>query len=294
MRIISSSTHFLLLVLALMSAFGAAVTVAYNIDSWKNKTVTVVVEPKKIETSTVVIAAEQLRFGTELTKANLREMVWPTEALPHGAITKVADLLKRKGKTVALSYMEIGEPVLNWKITGPGQRASLSAMLKEETKAVSIRVNAVLGVGGFVLPGDHVDVLLTREEEVSIDNKVINRSYTDVLLQNIRVLAVDQIADDKKDKPELAKTVTVEVGITEAQKLVLASSVGVLSLTLRRAGALFTDNTRRITLADLAFGDSSRTTKVETNPVKKAPQSRAAKVSITRALDKIDYTVYRE
>ena len=289
MRTIASSTHFLILVLALMSGIAAAVMVGYSMKSWRANTVAVVVQPKiKVAPKNyIVVAAEPLRYGTELTKDNLKRIEWPLAAVPRGAIADISELLSRKGKPVALSFMEIGEPVLIRKITGPGQRASLSAMLQEQTKAVSIRVNAVLGVGGFVLPGDHVDILLTREEAVDVGAKTISHTYTDVLLQNIRILAIDQIADDKNDKPSLAKTVTVEVRINDAQKLVLASTVGVLSLTLRRAGAMLTENTKRTTMADLSFGHTVGSTKPDAG-------SRAALISVTRAVEKSEYRVHRE
>ena len=84
-------------------------------------------------------------------------------------------------------------------------------------KAVSIRVNDVLGVAGFVLPGDRVDIMLTRSD------KAVG-TYTDVLLQGVKVLAIDQTADDRADKPSVARTVTFEVSTQEAQKLTLAAN----------------------------------------------------------------------
>ena len=102
-------------------------------------------------------------------------------------------------------------------------------MVRDGMKAVTIRVNDVEGVGGFVLPGDHVDVVLTRQVDKST-------ATTDVVLQNARVLAIDQIADERADKPAVAKAVTLEVDTIGAQKLSLAASVGSLSLMLRKAG----------------------------------------------------------
>lgn len=118
-----------------------------------------------------------------------------------------------------LAAIEANEPVLALKITGPGQRATLSALVKPGMKAVTIRVNDVEGVGGFVLPGDHVDVVLTRQ----IDK---GSATTQVVLQNTRVLAVDQTADERVVKATVAKSVTLEVDTVDAQKLWLASSVG--------------------------------------------------------------------
>ena len=142
------------------------------------------------------------------------------------------------GKRVALTAIEPNEPVLSSKITGPGQRATLSAMLRDGMKAVTVRVNDVDGVGGFVLPGDHVDVVLTRQ----IDKA---NATTEVVLQNVRVLAIDQIADERADKPSVAKAVTLEVDVVGAQKISLAASVGSLSLMLRKAGEANNQYTRQ-------------------------------------------------
>jgi len=119
--------------------------------------------------------------------------------------------------------------MVGWKITGPGQRATLSAMLGEGMKAVTIRVNDVEGVAGFVLPGDRVDIVLTRSGEK-------NNAVNDVVIQDVRVLAVDQLADQRADKPSVVKAVTIEVDPTEGQKVALAATVGTLSLLLRKAG----------------------------------------------------------
>lgn len=294
MRSMNSSVQFLLLLLAVMAAIGAATITSRNLHLWTKSSPTIIVQEEKKEMVTVVVAKKALRYGTLLTRNNVREIEWPKDARPTGAIRSIEELLNRKGKAVALSYMEVGEPVLKWKVTGPGQRASLSAMLHEGSKAVSIRVNAVRGVGGFVLPGDRVDILLTRQEEKIIGKRSISRSFTDVLLQNIRVLAVDQVSDDKKDKPTPAKTVTVEVNIRDAQKLVLASSVGTLSLTLRRAGGMMTDNTHRITLADLTMGGRPQQEKPAGKTTAKPQRPPASIISVTRAMERSEYSVHRE
>jgi len=134
--------------------------------------------------------------------------------------------------------------VLASKITGPGQRATLSAMLSDGMKAVTIRVNDVEGVAGFVLPGERVDVVLTRTGEK-------NNAVNDVVLQNVRVLAVDQLADQRADKPAVVKAVTLEVDPTDGQKIALAATVGTLSLLLRKAGDVVSADTRRVTTRDL-------------------------------------------
>jgi pilus assembly protein CpaB len=199
---------------------------------------------------TIVVAARPLRFGDELAASSLREIAWPDDALPAGAFARIGDVLT--GKRIVLSAIDPNEAILKNKITGPGQRATLSAMLGEGMKAVTVRVNDVEGVAGFVLPGDRVDLLLTRNEK--------NSTLTDVVAQDLRVLAVDQLADERSDKPSLAKTVTFEVGIVDGQKIALASTVGTLSLLLRRAGETVDDTARRVTLGDIgkAIGADAR------------------------------------
>ena len=191
---------------------------------------------------TIVVASKPLRFGDELSSRSLREVPWPDDALPAGAFVRVAELTA--SKRVVLMPIDANEAILAAKITGPGQRATLSAMLRDGMKAVTIRVNDVEGVAGFVLPGERVDVVLTRSGEK-------NNAVNDVVLQNVRVLAVDQLADQRADKPAVVKAVTLEVDPTDGQKIALAATVGTLSLLLRKAGDVVSADTRRVTTRDL-------------------------------------------
>jgi pilus assembly protein CpaB len=200
-------------------------------------------QKKPMLTNTVVVAAQRLPFGTVLEAAMLREIAWPTNAMPEGAAAKIPELLT--GKRIVLSPIEANEPVLAVKITGPGQRATLSSIVGDGMKAVTVRVNDVEGVGGFVLPGDRVDVVLTRQVDKG-------NATTEVVLQNARVLAVDQSADERSSKATVAKAVTLEVDTVGAQKVWLAASVGSLSLLLRKAGETGAERTRRVTLDDLS------------------------------------------
>lgn len=223
---------------------------------------------KPVVAKTIVVAGQSLRFGTELNAGMLREVPWPAASVPSGAFAKINDVVGH-GRRVVLTAIEPNEPVLALKITGPGQRATLSSLVKPGMKAVTIRVNDVEGVGGFVLPGDRVDVVLTRQ----IDK---GNASTEIVLQNTRVLAVDQTADDRAAKATVAKSVTLEVDTVEAQKLWLASSVGSLSLLLRKAGETAQVKTRKITLSDLSSGSSTGATTT---------------VVVTRASAKQSYTV---
>src|SRR3954451_8901868 len=238
-----------------------------------------VVQPKAkpVATRTIVIAAGPMRFGAHVSADNLKEVTWPDEALPAGTFGSIAELMSG-GKRIVLASIEKTEPILRSKITGPGQKATLSAVIQDGMRAVTVRVNDVEGVGGFVLPGDHVDVLLTRQQERA-------NGTNDVVIQNARVLAVDQLADDAADRPTVVKAVTLEVDTVGAQKIALAASLGNLSLMLRRAGEQVMDATRRVTASDLA----------QTEIVQSAPAvNRFAKVAVTRGATRKKYNVAAE
>jgi pilus assembly protein CpaB len=228
-------------------------------------------QKKPLATQTIVVAAKPLRFGAELGAMALREIPWTQDAVPAGAFSKISDLTSTR--RVVLTAIEANEPILASKITGSGQRATLSAMLADGMKAVTIRVNDVEGVAGFVLPGDHVDVVLTRQQDKTV-------AAADIVLQNVRVLAVDQIADERAEKPSVAKAVTLEVEVTAAQKLALAATVGTLSLALRKAGEATALNTRRITLSDL--------------PKSSTTDDRYSTIAVVRGAQRSEYSVPNE
>jgi pilus assembly protein CpaB len=233
-------------------------------------------QQKPVAEDTIVVAARALRFGAELSPSVLREIAWPAAAAPSGSYKKMEQVLTG-GRRVVLTAIEPNEPVLASKITGPGQRATLSSMLDPGMKAVTVRVNDVEGVAGFVLPGDRVDVVVTRQSDK-------NAAFSDVVLQNTRVLAIDQLADERTDKPSVVKAVTLEVDMMNAQKLSLAAQVGTLSLALRKAGDAEAMNTRIVTLSDL-----------HTQDTKSEPDNgKFSTVGITRAGLKTVYSVPRE
>lgn len=180
----------------------------------------------------VVVAARPIELGQALTPNMLRLQAWPAEALPQGAFTEISALTSGQPR-VALRAIEPNEPILTSRISGEGGRATLSATIAAGHRAVAIRVNDVIGVAGFVLPGDYVDVLLTRDETNGYRSNQAMR--TDLLISNVRVLAVDQTANESRNDPQVARAVTVEVTPEDAQKVALASEIGTLSLALRRA-----------------------------------------------------------
>jgi pilus assembly protein CpaB len=180
----------------------------------------------------VVVAARSIELGQAITPDALRLQAWPANALPQGAFTQLSDLTGGQAR-VALRAIEVNEPILASRVSGPGGRATLSATIAEGHRAVAIRVNDVVGVAGFVLPGDFVDVLLTRAEDASSSRNQSMR--TDLLIASVRVLAIDQTANDNRDNAQVARAVTIEVTPEDGQKIALASQIGTMTLALRRA-----------------------------------------------------------
>ncbi len=282
----------LMIIFSIFLAVGAGLLAQNWLEQQRAKSQTTVVLEKNIQTGKVVIATQPLSFGTELTKSNLRVIDWPAGSIPAGAFSSISELLKANQRRVVLTSIAMNEPILKWKITGPGQRASLSAVIGAGMKAVTIRVNDVNGIAGFVLPGDRVDVLLTRiEKDPNDKNRTLK--FNDIILQYVRVLGVDQLADDRTDKPTVVKAVTLEVRTEEAQRLTLAANVGNLSLALRPAGSTAISATERVTAEDLGqmVKISSTESISDANQKTKTIFNRNTNIFITRGIQRSEYNV---
>jgi pilus assembly protein CpaB len=179
----------------------------------------------------IAVARVPLEYGAALTAENVRMVSWPSTSIPAGAFQSPKGLYGGEARIV-LRPIEVGEPILPGKITGFGGRASLSELLDTDMRAVSVRINDVAGVAGFVLPGDRVDILLTRTPKLDGEVGEID-PVTDILLQNVAVLAIDQSPNEKNTQPTVGRTATLSVDQQSAQKLVLAGQVGTLSMALR-------------------------------------------------------------
>jgi pilus assembly protein CpaB len=233
---------------------------------------------------TIVVAAQPLGFGVAVTTENVTEIPWASSALPEGAFATKQELLK-DGRRVVISQLDRNEPVLRTKVTAPGQRGSLSSLLDEDKRAVTVRVDDVKGVAGFILPGDHVDVVLIRTQSGGQGNQ----SYSDILLEHVKVLAVDQLVTERQETPTVPKAVTLEVTPEQAQKVLLATNVGHLSLILSRPEATGSaDASRRIRERDLGRPDELPAAPTVAEAAAPAPQtSSPATVTIIRG-DKHD------
>jgi len=243
---------------------------------------------------TIVVAERPLSFGTALTGDNVHEIAWAGARLPEGAYATTHDILKDGGRVV-LASLDTGEPVLRSKITEPGQRGSLSSLVKDGMRAVTVRVDDVRGVAGFILPGDFVDIILIGD-----DSSIRHEGYSETLLQHVKVLAIDQLASERQEHPTVAKAVTVEVTPQEAQKLLLASNVGKLSLVLRQPGDLNPSPDRRVTEKDLGNMPPAEPVHVAATPAQpapppavKPPPTDTVTVAIVRGTKREEYKVKR-
>lgn len=178
----------------------------------------------------IAVASQPLDFGTRLTEQNVRLQNWPANAVPEGAFTTVPDVLKNQ--RVALRPMVSNEPVLAHKVSGTDGRATLAALLPDGMRAISIPIAATTGVSGFVLPGTLVDILLTRK--IPGDGALSEDMRSDIILENVQVLGINQSVNDKSGDPMPGNTATIAVTATDAQRLAIAEKIGTLSLALRK------------------------------------------------------------
>ena len=205
----------------------------------------------------IVVAAGPISYGSKVLRQKLRLAEWPVNSVPQGAFTSLDEVVGAKSigadSRVILRSLARDEPVLKSRISGFGARASLSTLIAPGQRAATIRVNDINGVAGFVLPGDRVDVLLTRDVGGGSARRDL---VTDILLQNMKVLGIDQDANAEREQPIVVRAVTLEVTQPEAQKLTLAQKLGTLSLALRHANAADAINPRTITARDLPLAAS--------------------------------------
>ncbi|MDC7697882.1 Flp pilus assembly protein CpaB [Vogesella indigofera] len=178
----------------------------------------------------VVIAAVDVDLGSKLTPEMLRLVDWPSGSIPEGAIIDPQTLDGRVLKTSVLR----GEAILESKLAPLGTKGGLSAVVMEGKRAMTVRVNDVIGVAGFALPGNYVDILVNTTEDAKANVKEkVDMSISKIVLEHILVLAVAQEASRDDTKPKVVNAVTLEVTPEQAEKLDLARSVGTLSLVLR-------------------------------------------------------------
>ncbi len=206
----------------------------------------------------IVVAAVDIELGGKITPQMLTTVDWPSGSVPAGAFSEIKDLQDR---VIKVGIMR-GEAIVERKLAPPGSQGGLSAVIAEGKRAMTVRVNDVVGVAGFALPGNYVDVMVNAQQDKARGEE--GRQISKTVLEHVLVLAVAQEAGRDDTKPRVVSAVTLELSLDDAEKLDLARSVGTLSLVLRNQVDKQTVATQGITKSEL-FGEG-----------KPAPQVKAA------------------
>jgi pilus assembly protein CpaB len=177
-------------------------------------------------TAKVVVATSDISLGQRVTPDVLKLVDWPSGSVPPGSFS---DIQKVDGRVLKESAVH-GEPVLESKLSPVGTMGGLSAVINEGKRAITVRVNDVIGVAGFALPGNYVDIIVNTEKD---PNTQRDQHISKIVLEKILVLAVAQEVGRDETKPKVVDAVTLEVSPDQAEKIDLARSIGTLSLVLR-------------------------------------------------------------
>ena len=210
------SRGLMMLLIALLAGLGAVVMAA----RW--------MQGQNSGQGRIAVANAEIQLGSAITPEMVRMVDWPQSNQPPGVFTEVEKLHGR----VVTGTVQRGEPVLEARLAPIGTKGGLSAIVPAGKRAMTVRVNDVVGVAGFALPGTFVDVMVNTQEEGSKNNDR-DRTISKIVLDRILVLAVAQEADRDNTKPKVVNAVTLEVTPQQAEMLDLARSVGTLSLVLR-------------------------------------------------------------
>ncbi len=208
-------------------------------------------ERSTVDISGVIVATRDIDVGTRLTPELLESKDWLRTSTPQGAFQDVKLLDSR----VVRVNLTRGEPLLEAKLAPVGTTGGLSGVIAEGKRAITVRVNDVVGVAGFALPGNKVDILINTKDEKE-------KGISKIVLEQILVLAVAQDVGRDETKPKVVTAVTLEVTPEEAEKLDLARSIGTLSLVLRNQVDTGSGTTEGVRIKDLL----KLSTKLATSP----------------------------
>ncbi len=260
-----------MLVLSLVIGLAATVVAA----GW-------IAQQGQLASSKIVVAAGDIQLGSRLNAQMLTTADWPSGSIPPGAITKIEALQDRVVKTSILR----GEPILDAKLAPLGTKGGLSAVIPEGKRAMTVRVNDVIGVAGFALPGNYVDIVVNTQLES--DGARGDKQISKIVLEHILVLAVAQEASRDETKPRVVNAVTLELTPEQAEKLDLARSVGTLSLVLRNQVDKDGVDTRGIMKRQLLAGDAMPVppVKPQPKPVRKAAARKPPAPPVAVAIPK--------
>jgi len=235
-----------LLILALMMGLAAATYAA----GWAS-------QKSNIASNKVVVASTDIEMGSKINPQMLTTADWPSGSVPPGAFIDIKDLQDRVVKVSVLR----GDAVLERKLAPVGTQGGLSAVIAEGKRAMTVRVNDVVGVAGFALPGNYVDVMVNAQQDKAKGKGKTtgeeNRQISKTVLEHVLVLAVAQESGRDDTKPKVVSAVTLELSLEDSEKLDLARSVGTLSLVLRNQTDKQTVATAGITKSQLFNDDDA-------------------------------------
>ena len=180
-------------------------------------------------TDKVAVAFVDISLGSRISSEMVQMVDWPKNAMPPGVFNDIKQLDTR----VARTSMQRGEPIMEGKLAPPGTKGGLSAVVADGKRAMTVRVNDVVGVAGFALPGNFVDILVNTQDEGVKSSNNKDQTISKIVLERILVLAIAQESSRDETKPKVVNAVTLELSPDQAERLDLARSVGTLSLVLR-------------------------------------------------------------
>jgi len=224
----------LILVFVALIAAGGTAFLARNWLNAERGQATVVKKQEVSSAVQILVAKKDLPSGLILKAEHLRWQAWPDKKLPKAYIRKNQGSLSGFVGAVVRSGIVEGEPITKARVVKPGERGFMAAVLAPGMRAISIPVTASSGVAGFIFPGDRVDLILSQ----TLKQGEIKRRTSETVLQNVRVLAVDQRTNDQENEPEISKTATLEITPKQVEKVAVARQLGKLSLSLRSLSKL--------------------------------------------------------
>ena len=215
----------------------------------------------------VAVAARDLPLGTILAPADIHMIDWLGEAVPPGYLRNAQDAVGRG----LISSVKANEMLLETRLAPRGAGGGLSVTIPDGQRAVSVRVDDVIGVAGFVLPGTHVDVVVTLPPQPVLDQKV---SLSQMVLQNVQVLAAGQVVQqDAQGKPITVSVITLLVSPKDAETLILASNEGKIQLALRNTLDLADIRTSGASVRTLLPGQARSSAEAPARPRAPAPEA---------------------
>jgi pilus assembly protein CpaB len=222
------------IVLSLVALLMAGVT-AFLVQGWMNSqraALNAKIPPKPVHTE-VLVAKKNLPTGTLITPAYLEWRPWPEKGIAPTYLVNGRAKLEDLVGSVVRSGIVAGEPIVMARIAKPSDRGFLAAVLRPGMRAMSVPVSATTGISGFLFPGDRIDLILTHHAAAGEGEAKTNTRASETVLENIRVLAIDQSTDDQNAKPSVGKTATLELTPKQVEMVSVAAMLGHLMLSLR-------------------------------------------------------------